>query len=319
MLNLIRNENMKIYRRMRTWIMFLLLGALVVGISILLEKNQPAPENWKQQAIEENASIQKTMDDNNLTVDAASYYTRTVAINYTKVIAINEYRIKEDIAPPTGTIWGGVLEMGNLIVLVTIFTVIIAADSVAGEFSSGTIKMLLIRPKSRGKVLLSKYLASLLFSLGMLIFLFAIAFVTNGLIYGFDGSTLVNLYASSEGIVHEQAMPLHILSSYGLSSVTLLMTVTLAFTISTIFRSSSLSIGLSMAILFLSDTMIQFLSRYSWIKYYLFANTHLIDYIEGTPLRDDMTLSFSIMALIGYFLLLNFLSWGIFSKRDVTA
>ena len=311
MLNLIRNENMKIYRRMRTWIMFLLLGALVVGVSYLMERNQPAPGSWKQQAIEENASIQKDLNGNKLSGDAAEYYTDR--------LAINEYRLKKDISPPSGTIWGGVLEMGNLIVLVTIFTVIIAADSIAGEFSTGTIKMLLVRPNSRGKVLLSKYLASLLFSLGMLIFLFAIAYITNGLLYGFDGSILPHLYVSDNGIVHEQAMPLHILFSYGLSSVTLLMTVTLAFTISTVFRSSSLSIGLSMAILFLSDMMIQLLSRYSWIKYYLFANTNLTDYIEGTPLRSDMTLSFSIMMLVAYFVVLNLMSWGIFSKRDVTA
>ncbi|MBC8078977.1 MAG: ABC transporter permease [Gorillibacterium sp.] len=311
MLNLVRNENMKIYRRMRTWIMFLLLGALIIGVSILIERNQPDPGNWKQQATEQTASFQKMLKDEKLPDETTRHFTET--------IAINDYRIKEDIAPPSGTIWGGVLEMGNLIILVTIFTVIIAADSIAGEFSSGTIKMLLIRPNRRGKILLSKYLASLLFSLGMLIFLFAIAYVTNGLLYGFEGSILPHLYVSGNGMVHEQAMSLHVLFSYGLSSVTLLMTVTLAFTISTLFRSSSLSIGLSMAILFLSDIMIQFLSKYSWIKYYLFANTNLIRYIEGTPLRDDMTLTFSIVVLVAYFVILNLMSWGIFSKRDVTA
>ncbi|MFD2875395.1 ABC transporter permease [Paenibacillus rhizoplanae] len=40
-----------------------------------------------------------------------------------------------------------------------------AADSVAGEFTWGTIKLLLIRPWSRSKILLSKYISLVIFSL----------------------------------------------------------------------------------------------------------------------------------------------------------
>lgn len=47
----------------------------------------------------------------------------------------------------------------------TIFTALVAADSVAGEFTWGTIKLLLIRPWSRSKILLSKYISMVLFSL----------------------------------------------------------------------------------------------------------------------------------------------------------
>ena len=311
MLNLIRNENTKIYRRMRTWIMFLLLASLVIGISYLMQHNQPNTGDWRQTLTAQNADYKASMQDSKISAGAADYYT--------KHLAINEYRLDNDLAPLDYTVWGNVLEMANLIMLVTIFTVIVAADSIAGEFTGGTIKLLLVRPHSRGKVLLSKYLSSLLFSIGMLLFLFLTSYVTNGILCGFDGTSLPYVYMSADGIIHQQSTLLHVLSTYGLSSVTLLMTVTVAFTISTVFRSSSLSIGLSMAIMFLSDSFIQMLSRYSWIKYYLFANTHLMDYIEGTPLRPEMTLSFSLIVLAVYFVGLNLLSWTIFSKRDVAA
>lgn len=313
MLNLIRNENTKIYRRMRTWVMFILMAVMVIGISYLMQTTRPAgSSDWKQTLISQNADIKAQIaEKKDVSEGVMDYYKET--------LATNEYRLTHDIAPLDYTVWGNLLELANMIMLVTIFTVIVAADSIAGEYSTGTIKLLLVRPHSRGKVLLSKYIASLLFSLGMLVFLFLLGYLTNGILCGFEGTSLPYVYMSADGVVHQQSTLLHVLSTYGLSSVTLLMTVTLAFTISTVFRSSSLSIGLSMAIMFLSDTFINVLSQYSWIKYYLFANTHLMNYIEGTPLRADMTLSFSITVLVVYFVVLNLLSWTVFSRRDVAA
>ncbi|CAN7202577.1 ABC transporter permease [Rossellomorea sp. LjRoot5] len=49
----------------------------------------------------------------------------------------------------------------NLLMIIQLFTLIIAGDIVSSEFSSGTIKLLLIRPISRVKILLSKYITVL--------------------------------------------------------------------------------------------------------------------------------------------------------------
>jgi ABC-2 type transport system permease protein len=70
----------------------------------------------------------------------------------------------------------------NLITMVTIFTVIVAAESVAGEFSGGTIKMLLIRPASRSKILLSKYISIFTFAVLLLAVLFGSAFLVSVLL-----------------------------------------------------------------------------------------------------------------------------------------
>jgi len=49
-----------------------------------------------------------------------------------------------------------------------------------------SIKLLLIRPLKRWKVLLSKYLAVLLFTLDALIILFIASFLVGGIVYGFS-------------------------------------------------------------------------------------------------------------------------------------
>jgi ABC-2 type transport system permease protein len=61
------------------------------------------------------------------------------------------------------------------------------------------------------------------------------------------------------------------------------------------------------------------ISRYSWSKYYLFTNTDLSQYLTDSPIVKGMTLQFSIIVLIVYFIVFNLLSWSIFQKRDVAA
>ncbi len=55
------------------------------------------------------------------------------------------------------------IEFTLFYILVIIIGVIIAARSMADEFVGGTIKLLLIRPWTRSKILLSKYIAVLSF------------------------------------------------------------------------------------------------------------------------------------------------------------
>jgi ABC-2 type transport system permease protein len=59
--------------------------------------------------------------------------------------------------------------------------------------------------------------------------------------------------------------------------------------------------------------------KFAWAKYILFANTNLMQYIEGTPLLEGMTMSFSIIMLIIYFVIFQFLAFYVFKKRDVAA
>ncbi len=203
--------------------------------------------------------------------------------------------------------------------MVTLFTVIIAGDMVAGEFTWGTIKLLLIRPANRAKILLSKYLTTLLFAATLLIVMFITSLIVNGFLYGFQSLNLPHLTVNAAGQVQEGSMLVYVFATYGLKLIELVMIVTMAFMISTVFRSSSLAIGLSIFIMFAGQIITLLLMRYSWGKYFLFANTDLTPYLEGQPLAEGMSLGFSITVLLFYFLLFIVLSWEIFRRRDVAA
>mgnify|MGYP001942810619 CR=1 FL=1 len=313
---LLQNESMKIYRRIGTWVMIGILLVVTLLFGILLKIDSPNDfegKDWRTVLEEENKSYEKELakveEEGN-----ARLYQDFLKESY----AINQYRLDHNISPEDSA-WEFVHNAASLISLITLFTIIVGAISVAGEFSWGTVKLLLIRPVSRSKILLSKYIATFQFALTMLVILFLFSFLIGALLFGLGDVTKPYL-AYENGQVVEKNMFLHTLSLFGFQCIDLLMMATFAFMISAVFRSSSLAIGLAIFLMFTGVQLVSILAAMdiTWVKYLLFANTDLTPYFDGTPWIEGMTLSFSITMLVIYFVLFNVTSWLIFNKRDVS-
>jgi len=315
LVNLLLNENMKIYRRLRSWMFVIGLVLTVIGFLIAQQYSvkpfQIANADWT-------LNMQKQIDNDKqmlANMDRGADWKAHV----TNRINVNQYHLDRHIPPTEDTMWGNVLQAADLIIVVTVLTVIIAGDSVAGEFTDGTIKLLLIRPVSRSKILLSKYISAMGFALLLLIVLFASAFLVSGIMHGFHDLGVPYVYASSDGAVHETNIIQHSICTYLFQAVQMVMVVTLAFMISVLTRSSSISIALSVGIMFAGTSIVGFLAQFNWAKYYLFENTDLTQYLAGSPNIPGMTMTFSIAVIIVYFIIFNVFSWTVFTKKDVTA
>ncbi|UOQ44916.1 ABC transporter permease [Halobacillus salinarum] len=313
MVNLVRNENMKIYRRMRTWILLGLMVAFVLFFNIIAwqEGSKAQDENWQAALIQEKQDLSETVKQGKLGEEDEAYFKQQ--------IAIMNYQLERNIRSTEGTMWGGVNDSAELAIVITIFTIIIAGDMLAGEFSSGTIKLLLIRPASRVKILVSKYISVLMFGLLLLLTLFVLSIVVNGILFGFGHMDLPLVTMNAQGDIVEKSMILDLWKTYLFNSVSTIMFVTMAFMISSAFRSSTMAIGFSIGALFGGHIILELLKRFDWSKYLLFANTDLTQYLSGSPFKEGMTLSFSIGVLTVYFLLFNLTSWLLFTRRDVAA
>ncbi|MDI6618506.1 MAG: DUF2705 family protein [Clostridiales bacterium] len=313
MINLVRNENMKLYGRLSTWVMmaFLIILIILTGFITSFTANRTSNDNWREELEKENESLKSTV--------SSMPDVETSKEQYANTIKINEYRLEHNI-PPTQTtsLWGFMSSAAGLISVISLFTIVIGGGMVSTEFSEGTIKLLLIRPSSRWKILLSKYISTLLATLFMLAILFIISFIVGGILFGFTGISEPYLRYIN-GNVREVSMVGYVFSLYGYNCVDLIMMATFAFMISTVFRNSSLAIGLAIFLMFTGSTLVMALSKYNWVKYILFANTNLKMYAEGAPIIKGMTLGFSITVLIIYYILFNAISWIGFSKRDITA
>lgn len=318
MFNLFTNEKMKIFRRISTWVMVICLVIITVGVGLLMRFAIPGNEkkdiDWKSSLSTQNEELKSLMEDKNL--------MDKVKEEYARIITVNEYRINHDIPPTkTNSLWGFVIEAKFLISLISLFIIIIGSSIVANEFSAGTIKLLLIRPVRRWKILLSKYIATFSTAVMMLAVLFGVSFVIGGILFGFKGVS--HPYVGySNGKAFEINMVIYIFGQYGLKCIDMLMMVTLAFMISTVFRNGAIAIGTGVFLLLAGSSITQLLTVFSkngWVKYILFANTDLTQYTDGVPLIEGMTMQFSIIVLIVYFIIFNTISWTTFLKRDVAA
>jgi len=308
---LLTNEHAKLFRRISTWVMIGILVGVMVLSGLLIKAYFTEPDvNWKSNLTKQNEFLSKDIDN---------LYPPSLREEYKPDIQMNEYRIEHDIPPVVfGSLWGFMDFSSNLVMLIVLFTIIVAAGSVASEFSWGTIKLLLIRPASRTKILLSKYLTTLMFAFYLLLILFVVSLLLGILLFGIGAISQPSL-AVIDGQVIEKSMVLKVFASYGLNCVQLIMMVTLAFMISSVFRSSSMAIGIAIFLMFVGAQVTFFLTSFNWAKYILFAHIDLTQHLDGAPLFEGTTMAFSISVLVVYFLVFNLLSWLVFTKRDVSA
>ncbi len=317
MLNLIKNEWIKIFKRPGTYVMIGLLVLAVLGTGILTkvygDSGQSTNPQWKQELQQETKEYKKEMKG---LPKSANTYKQSLE----RDIAINQYRLDHNLPPEQAeTGWSFIYDSASFISFAGLFTIIVAAGIVASEFGWGTIKLLLIRPIKRTKILLSKYLTVIIFDVFLLAILFISAAILGFALFGTgDGNNAHLAYAN--GTVVEQNMLLYLIKRYLLASVDVIMITTMAFMISAVFRNSSLATGLSIFLLFMGSTVTAIIAaQYNWAKYILFANTDLSQYFDGIPMVNGMTLGFSITMLLIYFIVFMLLAFGVFTKRDVAA
>ncbi|TYP78205.1 ABC transporter permease [Paenibacillus methanolicus] len=314
MVNLILNENMKLYRRWRTWVMVaLMIGAVLLGsfVEWYYDDKDAPPDAWRTEIAEEKEHFNKLLADPGMDEETITYAKDQ--------LAIGEYMLANDIRPESGTMWDGINGSATLVILITLFTVIVAGDSLAGEFSTGTIKLLLIRPASRSKILVSKYISMIMFGLLLLVVLFVVSVLFNGVLYQFKDIGLPLVTTDAAGNAVEKSMVANLWLTYLLNGVSTILFVTMAFMISAAFRSSAMAIGFSIFALFAGTLLTELIQAYSWAKYVLFANLDLSMYLVGRPYQEGMTLVFSILVLAAYFVVFNLVSWLVFTRRDVAA
>ncbi|MDM5247738.1 ABC transporter permease [Lysinibacillus sp. G4S2] len=312
LLKLIQNEWMKLWHKKGTWAMVALLILFIVGPGIMMkyyDTKTTEDISWQeseQQVINNNKDMLKGDD-----------VSEADKKHIEEQIAISEYRLANDVPSQTeGSLASFMSFAGNMLTLVTLFTVIIAASIVSNEFSTGTIKMLLTRPMSRAKILTSKLLITFIFGLFLVVVNVVVSALVGLILFG--GTTGVELEMVNGQIV-EKAVWNDLAYHYLLSGGDFVMSTLFAFLVGSVFRSSSLAIGLTMFLSFMGGMIVMFLSRYEFVKYIWITHSNLTQYESGNLMVEGITMPFSLTILAIYAVIFLVISYTSFMKRDVTA
>lgn len=223
-----------------------------------LEKEQ-GKVDWKILVNETIQDSKNQLNDENLSAEAKASIQET--------LDLNEYYIDNNIDPNDNQ-FNAFTTLGLIIqilggIFLAIGLTIFASDMVSGEYTPPTMKVLLIQPVSRGKVLFAKFISVALTCITLIISVEALMFLLVGAIFGFGNSNYPVVIGKKfyfDKLVTSSAAPQvkevigssHIapiwnvtLQAVLLQIVFIIAVVAFVFLISTIMKSSMLSMSLS--------------------------------------------------------------------------
>lgn len=310
MLKLIQNEWMKLWHQKSTWAMLIILIVVILGFGGLNKYYSNTDDrDWRTVVEEELKMNKQVLAEGQTDAEYLSYLEDS--------IAIGEYRLAENVAPPVGESFSSFMSFGvDLIVFVTLFSVVVAASIVSSEFSTGTIKMLLTRPVSRAKILTSKLLTTFVFGFFMIAVAGIVSAIVGYVLFGQSSGVQLEVV---NGAIKEVNVWGDLFEKAYLSLGNFSMSIIFAFLIGSVFRSSALAIGLTMFLSFMGSVVVMLLSKYWFAKYIWLAHTDLTQYQTGHSFIEGTTLPFSLAVLAVYAIIFLCISYWSFTKRDVTA
>lgn len=207
----------------------------------------------------------------------------------------------------------------GLIGIIGLLIIILTGSTVSNEFSNGTIKFLLINPVKRWKILVSKYIMSISLGYIMVLLLYIISMLAA--MAFFRGADLGADYLEVvDGAVKSTPGMLFILRNYFLASVKVVVMATLAFSISSLVRSSALAIGVSLFAMLSGNTLVAILKgglKLDWARYLVFANTDLEAVANGTTGFSHHSMAFAVAVVAVHLVVFFLIAWDGFTKREV--
>jgi ABC-2 type transport system permease protein len=128
--------------------------------------------------------------------------------------------------------------MNSLHIHIPFLITLVAGDIVSSEATAGTIRFLLIRPVSRSKIITAKYLTTLLYTIGLVIFL-ALMCVLPGLLLFGSGDLVMNYPAQLHIVfIPEGQIPVRMLLAFSAAAWSMIVVASIAFLLSTFAENS---------------------------------------------------------------------------------
>lgn len=273
------------------------------------------------------SSLQEMLPSGSATSDSGKEETPISAEANMKValyrlennIEVNVADNKEGFEALDVNFWSVCFASNSLIKIVGMLIIVITGGALANEFSSGTIKFLLINPVKRWKILLSKYIMSITFGYIIIFTMYILSILLSMLFFGTDMISAEYISYIDGKIVVTNGF-FELFKTYMLSSINVVVMATLAFSISSLVRSASLAIGISLFSLLSGNVIISILKEglaIDWTRYLLFANTDLAKIASGNSIYTNHSLTFAIGVIAVHLIVFFLIAWDGFTRREI--
>lgn len=204
---------------------------------------------------------------------------------------------------------------------IIVLVVMIAGTIVSEEFNKGTIKLLLVKPYSRNKILFAKFITILIMIVFAFVSIILMELIVGSIVFGTSSLNVPVVQYNFNTHALEQ---MNIFKYLGLNVLTqlpiVLLLATLAFSFSTLFTNSAVSIALPL-LGYMSASTINVLAVHhniKFIKYFVTPNWDLSQYLFGNlPMLEGMTRNFSIIICLIYFAIMFITTFTVFKRKNI--
>lgn len=286
-----------------------------------IDKNIPYGNNFLNDAID--VRINTVGMDRNLNEPNMSYQDKVSKQKMIEESEIAKYILetKQDVERQA-SLRGILLNVfDEYSIFIIIFIIMIAGGIVSSEFEKGTVKMLLVKPYKRGKILLAKYIVSLL----MILFIFVITVVfqviVGGVVFGFDSLSIpaVVYNFNTNSVVTYNMFEYVLIIAVNKLPIYVLLT-TLAFALSSIFANTVIAVVLPILGNVASAVINQLASMYSIRQLAVFPtlNWDFTQFLFGRlPAYEFTSLGFAVCVCVVYWAIMVSVAWIAFRKREI--
>ena len=235
MLTMVRIELFKIFRKPRTFIAFGAVAAIVGLIQIGFYADGESYIQFGMQALSENFQIEGKV--------------------------LNGYLMAYII-------------LQTLLVHVPLLIALVAGDMISGEAGLGTLRLLASRPVSRTTLVLSKFTATAIYTIALLIWMAIWALFVSLLLFGKDDMLIMKSEVVTQ--ILEKDIFWRYVAAFGFAALAMLTVAAMAFFLSLFAENSIGPIMATMSIVILFTILNTLnLPLFNYIKPYLFT-THML-------------------------------------------
>lgn len=212
--------------------------------------------------------------------------------------------------------WISYLILNALTIHIPFLITLVAGDLLAGEATAGTYRLIVTRPISRMEIIISKFLAGILYT-GSLVFWLAFMSLVVGLIV-FGGGELIVAGSKAIIIFDKSDVLWRFALAYGFAILSMSVVSSLALLFSSLVENAIGPIVSTMALIIIFIILSAFdVEILRAIKPYLFTN-YMLDWREifNSPI-DWFELLKSVSILAGHIIVLFIATAYIFRKKDI--
>ena len=225
----------------------------------------------------------------------------------------NDY--KESISLPELV----VVPFTELSFMIVLGLILITSAILSDEFEKGTIKQLLVKPFSRSKILLSKFIACLISIVIIALYIEVLNVISYAITDNLSSikDTFViydwNLNKAIEVNCFKYLFEIIKLSPFMYINMTLLVLL-----ISVLFTSTALSGAFGFALIIVPDILAMFITKYKWLTYLPFYTWDMTCYrFGGAAIYESLNFNLQLGLNILYTIVFVLLSLFFFKKKDV--